>query len=79
MKQSIIERIERMKKPKCPTCGSKNVMLETDLEEVRFYINDAGEIEFDEKQIQEKLGENISVEYVDCECLECGENWGYEE
>ena len=79
MKQNITGRIEKMKKPKCPTCGSEKVMIETDLEEVGFYINDDGKIEFDAELIRYKLQENLGNEYADCECLECGENWGYEE
>lgn len=68
-----------MKQPKCHSCGSKNVILETDLESVLFYIDDKGNIDFEEIKIRQALEEQMKFDYVSCECADCGESWDYEE
>ena len=69
-----------MKIPKCPSCGSKNVMLSTDLEDVQFWIDENGRVDFEVRDIRDELTHCLlRVGGVICECENCGENWDYEE
>lgn len=64
---------------KCPSCGSTNVILETDVEEVKFFIGNDGEVEFEPRDIRNMLNDKLKFDYVECECADCGENWIYNE
>ena len=44
-----------MKKPECPNCGSENVMLETDLPEIQFWIDENENVDFEPTDIRDRL------------------------
>ena len=70
-----------MKKPECPNCGSENVMLETDLPEIQFWIDENENVDFEPTDIRDRLESRLEWlgKYVDCKCLDCGKSWSYED
>lgn len=68
-----------MKIPKCPACGSKEVILTTDIESVNFYITEFGAIDFDTDEIEDLLTDCLHWSSVMCECQDCFETWDYED
>lgn len=69
-----------MKQPKCPNCGSENVVLSADLDGVKFWIDENGKVDFEFEEIRDKLWDVLlKFDYVGCECADCGEHWDYED
>lgn len=67
------------KQPKCPNCGSTNVVLSTELEDVQFWINENGRVDFEASDIRDELEHCLKwTGGVICECEECWEHWDYE-
>lgn len=67
-----------MKQPKYPTCGSENVVLSADLNDVEFWLDENGNVDFEFEKIRDKLWDILKFDYVGCECTDCGESWDYE-
>ena len=69
-----------MKQPKCPNCGSENVVLSADLNDVKFWIDENGRIDFEVSDIRDELAYCLQgTGGVTCECENCGECWDYDE
>lgn len=47
--------MRKMKQPKCPNCGSANVILTTELEDVQFLIDENGHVDFEASDIRDEL------------------------
>lgn len=47
--------MRKMKQPKCPNCGSANVILTTELEDVQFWIDENGHVDFEASDIRDEL------------------------
>ena len=67
-----------MKQPKCPNCGSKNVVLSADLSDVEFWLDANGNVDFDFEATRNKFWDILKFGSVICECADCGERWDYE-
>ncbi len=67
-----------MKQPKCPNCGSENVVLSADLNDVEFWLDENGNVDFEFEEIRNKFWDILKFGDVDCECADCGECWDYE-
>ena len=55
-------------------------MLSTELEDVQFWIDENGCVDFEASDIRDELEHCLKwTGGVICECEDCGENWDYEE
>lgn len=68
-----------MKRPKCPECGSDNVILTIEVPNVPFYISDDGEVDFEERDIRMAIYDAMNGDFAECECNDCGESWDYDD
>lgn len=68
-----------MKRPQCPICESYNIVMTTDVEEVKFTMDEDEIIDFDPDEVQEQLDECLRWSDVSCECQDCGEVFDYED
>ena len=68
-----------MKQPKCPNCGSENVVLSADLNDVEFWLDENGNVDFEFEEIRKKFWDILKFGSVICECADCGECWDYDE
>ena len=64
-----------MKQPKCPNCGSENVVLITDLTDFYFGIDEDGCVEFEERDVRDELYYCLKFRDVKCHCYDCHEDW----
>ena len=65
--------VKILKAEKCSTCGSTNLIFETDLNEVGFKLKND---EIKTTNAEWLITNNIfNGEYVLCTCNDCGESW----
>ncbi len=67
-----------MKQPKCPNCGSENVVLSADLNDVEFWLDENGNIDFYSEAMRQKCWDVLKFGSVGFECADCGEIGDYE-